>query len=496
MVCASLRSAVIAAVVVGVAGTARAELVAEERATASLDPMVAVVSLKEQTIALYDSSGLIRSSSVSSGLASNPTPIGIFSILEKRKEHWSNIYDAEMPHMQRLTWSGIALHEGRVTGRPASHGCVRLPAAVAEDLFGLTRVGMRVIIAQRKTEPIAVSHSNLFVPQRPVEVVDRTAAADRAIARKAAYDLARNAAKTDEDLKKGHAPLLAVVGRLSKAVDAAEREVKSATRAEHVARTAADDATTDADRERLAKVREAATIKRVASEARFSDAGAAAKAKRDAASVILTQAEAAEAAAKSTWEAYRKLARIGEPVSVLVSAKSGLLQVRQAFDPIFELPISIADRGTSPIGTHVFTLMATPDGQAGTWMVVTLPDVHDETGSNTGLQQVVDRGPADTFASTSAQALDRLVIPADARSRIEAVLVPGSSLIVTDEAPSTETGKGTDFVIELNQPQPEVPSVRDSTRDERPVRTTTRSQVKASTPGYAFGPPTHFQLDR
>jgi len=48
-----------------------------------------------------------------------------------------------MPHMQRITWSGIALHGGPLPGYPASHGCIRLPYDFAARLFDLTRLGMR-----------------------------------------------------------------------------------------------------------------------------------------------------------------------------------------------------------------------------------------------------------------------------------------------------------------------------------------------------------------
>ena len=89
---------------------------------------MAVVSLRDQRITIYDSKGWILRAPVSSGQKGRETPSGIFSILQKNAEHYSNLYDdAYMPHMQRLTWTGIALHGGALPGHPASHGCVRLP---------------------------------------------------------------------------------------------------------------------------------------------------------------------------------------------------------------------------------------------------------------------------------------------------------------------------------------------------------------------------------
>ena len=94
------------------------------------------------------------------------TPAGIFSIIQKDAEHHSNLYDdAYMPHMQRLTWSGIALHGGLLPGHPASHGCVRLPFDFAAHLFDLTKLGMRAIVAPSDVAPASIEHPTLFQPK-------------------------------------------------------------------------------------------------------------------------------------------------------------------------------------------------------------------------------------------------------------------------------------------------------------------------------------------
>ena len=92
------------------------------------DPIMAIVSLRNQRITVYDADGWILRAPVSSGQKGRETPAGIFSVIQKAEDHYSNLYDdAYMPHMQRITWSGIALHGGALPGYPASHGCVRLP---------------------------------------------------------------------------------------------------------------------------------------------------------------------------------------------------------------------------------------------------------------------------------------------------------------------------------------------------------------------------------
>ena len=109
-----------------------------------------VVSIPLQRAYVYRGGTLIGVTTVSTGRRGHETPTGTFSILQKRREHYSNLYNnAPMPFMQRLTWDGIALHAGQIPGRPASHGCVRLPLDFARQLFGVTEVGASVHILDR-----------------------------------------------------------------------------------------------------------------------------------------------------------------------------------------------------------------------------------------------------------------------------------------------------------------------------------------------------------
>lgn len=110
-------------------------------------PVSIVVSLPLQRAYVFRAGVLIGISTISSGQPGYDTPTGVFPILQKKVEHYSNLYDgAPMPYMQRLTWDGVALHAGQIPGRPASHGCVRLPRAFARLLFGVTELGAEVIV--------------------------------------------------------------------------------------------------------------------------------------------------------------------------------------------------------------------------------------------------------------------------------------------------------------------------------------------------------------
>jgi len=111
-------------------------------------PLVMVISLDEQRAYVYRNGLRIGVSTVSTGKKGYETPTGVFTILQKKKDHKSNLYDdAPMPFMQRLTWSGVALHAGRLPGYPASHGCVRLPYEFARRLFDVTTFNMTVVVA-------------------------------------------------------------------------------------------------------------------------------------------------------------------------------------------------------------------------------------------------------------------------------------------------------------------------------------------------------------
>lgn len=118
-------------------------------------PVLVVASLSKQQLYVYRNGVRIGASGISTGKPGYETPTGTYTILQKEREHYSNIYDnAPMPYMERLTWNGVALHAGKVPGHPASHGCIRLPLAFAEKLYAITTIGTTLVIVDTASEPI------------------------------------------------------------------------------------------------------------------------------------------------------------------------------------------------------------------------------------------------------------------------------------------------------------------------------------------------------
>src|SRR5260370_5779132 len=129
-------------------------------------PLQIIISIADQRVSLFDNGALIARSSVSTGTQGHPTPFGVFSVISKQRWHRPNIYsDARMPYMQRITWSGIALHAGVVPRHPASHGCIRLKNDFAIRLWHLTKRGTRVIIAHDDVQPVEITNPHLFKPK-------------------------------------------------------------------------------------------------------------------------------------------------------------------------------------------------------------------------------------------------------------------------------------------------------------------------------------------
>src|SRR5436853_1553114 len=178
------------------------------------EPIMAIVSIKSQQVTFYDAEGWILRAPVSTGVKGRETPAGIFALIEKDIDHRSTMYDdAWMPHMQRITWNGVALHGGPLPGYAASHGCVRMPFGFAEKLFEKTRIGMRVIISPNDAAPVEFSHPALLRPSAEAikaaparaeplarEAAEAAMAADEA--KKAAATAVRDAASFTASLRK------------------------------------------------------------------------------------------------------------------------------------------------------------------------------------------------------------------------------------------------------------------------------------------------------
>jgi lipoprotein-anchoring transpeptidase ErfK/SrfK len=131
-------------------------------------PLIISISISRQNLRVYDANGFFAETPISTGMAGHPTPMGAFSVIQKQKLHHSNIYSgAPMPFMQRITWSGIAMHAGVLPGHPASHGCIRMPPAFAVKMYGWTKMGARVVVTPGELTPASFSHP-LLVTQKVV----------------------------------------------------------------------------------------------------------------------------------------------------------------------------------------------------------------------------------------------------------------------------------------------------------------------------------------
>jgi len=126
-------------------------------------PLIISISIDQQKIRVYDSNGLFAEDRVSTGMKGHPTPMGVFSVIQKHRLHHSNIYSgAPMPYMQRITWSGVAMHQGVLPGYPASHGCIRMPGAFAVKMWAWTKMGARVLVTPGDITPAPFSHPLLI----------------------------------------------------------------------------------------------------------------------------------------------------------------------------------------------------------------------------------------------------------------------------------------------------------------------------------------------
>ena len=263
-----------------------------------------------------------------------------------------------MPYMQRITWSGIALHAGVVPGHPASHGCIRLKNDFAIQLWHLTKRGTRVIIAHDDVQPVEITNLHLFKPK-------------------------------------------AVSG---------SPEFQAAT----VAGTSISTA--------------AATHGSLVSKAETPEAT----------SLQVPSSAPAEGAPRKVV-----------PISVFVSRKLSKLFVRQGFSPLFDVAVKI-ENPEEPLGTHVFTAMEfQSEGAAIRWTVVSIPDEFPRIKGTTKEREAPVKQTALSVPSPDKAnaVLNRIEIPQDTVERISKLLTPASSLIISDNGFSHETGKDTDFIV-------------------------------------------------
>ena len=438
-------------------------------------PVMAVVSLSRQRVTIYDADGWIMRAPISSGQSGYETPAGIYSILQRKAEHFSNLYDdAAMPFMQRLTWSGIALHAGALPGYPASHGCVRMPLDFAERLFGVTRLGMRVVVMRDDIGPADFSHPLLFKPEadagpvamaggpsvvvsdanvRPVASIKglRLVAAAKAAEAENAAQAAENArlaaATKFKDAARANKALRVVQGAKGRA-DAHLRKIE--WQLGQAVEPSEIEGLRDAKDKAQAKVAEA----QQEFDAVLAEVRPTLDAVVEARKAALAAGEARTAAEEQAREAKRKIA----PVSVFISRATQRLYVRQAMQPLFESEVTIADPDRT-MGTYVFTALAYTNGETDLrWNAVSLyGGSHGAQAQPKGLKhQAAASGPQAGAPDTSGAkaALDRISIPNEALERISALMSPGSAMIVSDEPLSRETGPATEFIVVMSgEPQ-------------------------------------------
>jgi lipoprotein-anchoring transpeptidase ErfK/SrfK len=462
-------------------------------AEAPSGPVLAVVSVSRQHVSIYGESHgqtrLIAQSPVSTGMPGYRTPTGVFSVLQKQRYHESNIYSgAPMPFMQRLTWSGIALHAGVLPGYPASHGCIRLPHRFAVDLYGMTRLGTRVVVTPDDAPVLPIEHPRLpaarlapgpadadrqpqaanpgargpeltsAVALRVTDAADELAARGVRLLNPLQRVMAAKVAATHDAVVKGKAARVAAEIAAAKAAEArqgkaaldnAETSLAAAqSRLEMAARAAAAAAETPAA-ERLNDVL-AAAQESLAEAERAADA-----AWLISAALAQEAAEAATATAEADGErraaegAVKAAERTTDPISILVSRKAGRVLVRQGWAPVHEASVRFLDDGPA-LGTHVYLATGVAeDGETMRWLSVSLPS--SASGSPRPRERRGDLAPGASATGrgheTAAGALGRFELPEETRRFIADRLWAGATLIVSDNGPSGETGLSTDFIV-------------------------------------------------
>src|SRR5450631_886777 len=401
-------------------------------------PLIIAISIQKQRLKIYDAAGLFAESPISSGMAGHPTPMGVFSVIQKQKLHHSNIYSgAPMPYMQRITWSGIAIHAGVLPGYPASHGCIRMPMAFAMKMWNWTKMGARVVVTPGEMTPADFSHPLLVaqkvVPQpsvadEPKPDAPAATKTDKASDANGAVKSTISEARLELRSTVGHESVKAGMGEASAAAPLHDR-TRTADASNGLPATNAPVTMTDATssagnaspRDEAARTDNAppnAAAVKADDAAEPSAARSSGSASSDdkpvdtkppAAAAVTeatkaqqgkpqegkaeakTEANKAEVKADDARTAASKAkdqARLDAPkpapamaaapkrsgqISVFVSRKDSKLYARQNFAPLFDVPVTIAP-SDRPLGTHVFTAQVDKDdANVLHWSVVSLP---------------------------------------------------------------------------------------------------------------------------
>ncbi len=398
-------------------------------------PLIIAISIQHQQLKVFDVNGLFAETPISTGMPGHATPMGVFSVLEKQRWHRSNIYSgAPMPYMQRITWSGVAIHEGVLPGYPASHGCIRMPGAFAVKMFSWTKRGARVIVVPGEISIEEFAHPKLiahmleepkpFASSAPVNGPTREATLiDKADDAKPELKLATlaDASGSNLALTKGAVSDDSKVADSQvskKAADSTTDATKPATPAEPEHSIVATDPpampteemaavpTVEQTIDRAAAMVEAAPVQLdaphfgndtpapettatatpkpadpAATPAPKPELAVAPKSKPDTpreatasapAAVAPSQTATAPATDPNDIPTVIGPKRTGH-VAVFISRKDRRLYVRQNFLPVFDVPITITDPD-KPFGTFVFTARGDKDDTTALhWSVVAMP---------------------------------------------------------------------------------------------------------------------------
>jgi lipoprotein-anchoring transpeptidase ErfK/SrfK len=484
------------------AGKVQAE---KERAAKPQGPLIIAISIDRQKVRIFDDNGVFAEAPVSTGMRGHPTPTGVFSVIQKHKFHQSNIYSgAPMPYMQRITWSGVAMHAGVLPGYPASHGCIRMPMTFAVKMWNWTRMGARVFVTPGDIAPPAsISHPLLatvkVAPQpitaneppadKPIAVkTDKGAADANPASSQASLELRSTVGHIDtgkppatettdftslrdqthtadasRDARAEKAPATMSDAPVSTNAQPAIKE-GSAVNTGNASKGEAKSESKRADDDTTAKREETVAVDNKPPEAKPVDA-ATGETKPGETAVAEPAADAKKDQTRLADTDKALVAKI-EPkrgqIAVFISRKDSKLYVRQNFAPLFDMPITIA-ASDRPLGTHVFTAETDKnDVNILHWSVVSLPisvkGIHRgadvERFSRRRSKAAAIAGPIEMkplpVPDSPAEALDRISVPADVMARINEALTTGSSIIVSDQGINQgETGEGTDFIVSL-----------------------------------------------
>jgi hypothetical protein len=422
-------------------------------------PMQIFISINQQKLHLYSNGEKVAETLVATGVPQHPTPLGAFSIVQKQLLHHSNIYSgAPMPYMERITWSGVALHEGVNLGHPASHGCIRMSHDFAVRLYAVSKLGAEVFITNSELAPQEFADPHLFVRKDPSPPVPVLAAASVTLPSALAQDLRTATDAAAVETTHDNKPAADNSGPADLAHD--DKPVAdSATAADaaHDDKPVTDGATAADTAHDTKVIAEASSVRDISDPPLPTPAP---KRPAWAASVAPTPLRLATANPDATPEPAPPVAAVTHmsksPIAIFVSRKTAKIYVRQDFEPVFSTPITV-EQPDQPLGTFVFTALEfLPDRSGFVWNVVSMPAERAtpkpvgkyplRAGRNdTAVKDVITPPP-----QSPAEALARIDIPQDAIDRISQMIVPGSSLILSDQGLGDETGEGTNFVVVMH----------------------------------------------